>query len=99
MRKDRRSGPWKGSVFPLLTPQERQEELDGLREIVVQHGDREIDRVEVCLAVEATTKIRLAFDRRLRLAAAWTDEAEPTVTTTVRPTQVPDQPVGRNVVT
>ncbi len=82
-----------------LTPQERQEIFDALDEVVVANSDCEVDRVEVRLATEATAKIRLTFDRRLRLAAARTDEHESAATTLVRPIQVPDQPVDRNFVT
>ena len=78
-----------------LTPQERQEELDGLDEIVVANSDREVDRIVVGLAVEATTEIRLAFDPRFRLPATGTEERKPAVTTLVWPVQVPDQPADR----
>jgi hypothetical protein len=82
-----------------LTPQKRQEEFGGLDEVVGADGDREVDRIEVGLATEATAKIRLGVDRRLRLPAVGTDEHESPITTLVWPVQVPDQPIDWNLVT
>lgn len=82
-----------------LVPQKRQEEFDGLDEVIFADGDREVDRIEVGLAAEATSEVRLGVDRRFRLPAARTDEYEAAITMLVWPVQVPDQAVDGNLVT
>jgi hypothetical protein len=81
-----------------LAREERLEELDGIHELAVADVDGKVDRVEVDLAVKATAQIRVAFDGREELAALGTEKDESPVPSFVRPVELLDQPVQRNVI-
>jgi hypothetical protein len=69
-----------------------------LYEVHLTRGDREIDWIEIRLATETTSEIRLAFDVRYRFVAAGTEKDESAVSTLVWPVQVLDEPIDRNLI-
>jgi hypothetical protein len=72
--------------------------MHGRHEVAVASQHREVDRIEVRLAVEAADQILLRIEVRAALAAARTDKDQLPSTPLMRPTKVPQQSRERDLV-
>ena len=69
----------------VMSTEQGQQVLDGFHEVTVPRRHREVDGVEVRLAVEAAHEVLLRIEIRLAFATAGADEHELAVTSLVRP--------------
>jgi hypothetical protein len=69
-----------------------------LDEVATLHGDREVDRVEVRLALKATRQIRTWIHRRVVFAAPRAQEGQLVIPLLVRPVQLLEQCTKRNLI-
>jgi hypothetical protein len=83
----------------LLFRQQRLEELYGVSEIAFHDSHREVDGVEVRVAVKTVPEIGFAMDPRFGFLALWTEKHEPPLSLFVRPLEVLDHPVRWDIVT
>lgn len=74
------------------------QEGHGGHEVAMLRGHREVDGVEVCLAVEATAQIGAGIDGRDVLAAAGAEEGQLALPPLVRPSKLFQQQLPRDVV-